>query len=145
MSIVAEIQQRLLAIDPPVFSIVDDAIALGAVTGRPNATPAAYVFVKEEAAEPNERATGQVIQRVQGDIAVVIITDNVSDTTGGAAGADLEALKKAVRQRIIGLVPAASQDGTPIEFVSGAVVQFRSGCVWHEQLFSAAWYEEEEA
>ncbi len=139
MSIIDDVQARLKAIDPPVFSIVDDAIALSAVKGRPNATPAAYVFLKEEHAQPNTRMSGgPLLQLVEADIAVVIITDNVSDQTGGAVRTDLETLKAKVRGAVMGMVPPSSDGQAPIEFVSGAVVNFSGGCVWHEQLFGCA-------
>lgn len=143
MSIVSDIVARLNAIDPQIFSIVGNAADFAAVDTLPLARPAAYVFVKEEASGDNERATGPVLQRCEADVAVVIVTDNVSDHHGGAASADLETLKVAVRAALVGFVPAASDDGTPIEHLSGRLIRFRQGTVWHEELFSAAYFVEE--
>lgn len=143
MSLVSEIRARLEAIDPPAFAMVEGAVALAGVRGRPNTTPAAFVFVREEAGDPNTRATGAVLQRVQSDVVVLIITDNLSDPQGGAAGDDLEALKAKVRQAVVGFEPTSVENALPLEFVSGAVVQFREGCVWHEEVYGTAWHMEE--
>lgn len=145
MSIVSEICDRLKAINPPVFRIVEDAAAFAALNGEPKATPAVYVLVEEEQSADNERMTGPVMQRVEADIAAVIVTRNVSDAIGGAAAGDIEALKAAVRKALIGLVPAASQGGDPIIHISGNLLKARNGHVWWRELFGAAFYLEEQA
>ena len=144
MSLVSDIQARLAGIDPPVFAIIDGAIGLAAVKTVPDAVPAAYVFVKEEASAPTDRMTGPVLQRVETDLAVLIIAGNVSDAQGAAAAVDLEALKAAVRGALIGYVPAAT-NGEPVQHVSGQLVQFKGGYAWHEDLYSAATYLEEQS
>lgn len=143
MSLVSDVIARLQAIDPPVFAIVDGAIGLATLKGVPDAVPAAYVFVKEEASAPSERMTGPVLQRVETDLAVLIIAGNVSDAQGAAAAGDLEALKAAVRGALIGYVPEAT-NGEPVQHVSGQLAQFRGGYAWHEDLYSAATYLEEQ-
>lgn len=140
MSIVSQCIARLQALQAPAFAIVEGAVELSAVKGRPNAMPAAYVFVKEEAARPNERMTGPVLQRLEQDIAVVLITENLSDTHGAALGEDLESLKANVNGALLGLVPTNSDDGSPLEYVSGAVLRMQGGVVWHESIFSASTY-----
>lgn len=145
MSIVSEICDRLKAIDPPVFRIVEDAAAFAALNGEPKATPAAYVLVEEEHSGDNERMTGPVMQRCEGDIAVVIVTRNVSDAIGGAAAGDIETLKGAVRKALIGFVPDTSRGGDPIIHVSGNLLKAKNGHVWHRELFGAAYYLEEQA
>ncbi|RWB50839.1 hypothetical protein, partial [Mesorhizobium sp.] len=87
MSINAEIQQLLTEIDPPVFRLVDGAAAYAALSGEPKAMPAAYVITEQEVSGENERMTGAVLQRTEVDIAVVIVTRNVADNSGGAAAA----------------------------------------------------------
>ncbi|QDY99063.1 hypothetical protein FQ775_01020 [Nitratireductor mangrovi] len=140
MSLVSDIVARLSAIDPQVFSIVGDAAEFAAIDTVPLSRPAVYAFIKEEASTANERGTGPVLQRCEADVAVIIITDNVGDHEGAAASGDLEALKQTVRAALIGFVPDASQDGTPVEHLSGQLIKFRQGTVWHEELFAAAYY-----
>lgn len=145
MSIVADIIARLKAIDPPAFAIVEGAAEFAAIDTVPLAMPAAYVLVESEESEENVRMTGPVLQRCVADVAVVIVTDNVSDHTGAAAAGDIEALKAAARGALVGLVPASSQDGAPVEHISGELLKAKGGTVWHRELFSAVHYIEEQA
>lgn len=138
MSIVSEVIARLTAISGAPFRIVEGAVELAAVKGRPTALPAAYVFIKQEQAGPNQRMTGPVLQPVELDVAVIIVTENLADLTGAQLGEDLEVLKGAVQVALLGMVPAGAQDGTPLEYVSGAVVKIGGGVVWHESIYSAS-------
>ena len=139
MSIVGEVITALQAITP-AFAIVSGAIELSAVKGRPNAVPAAYAYVRQESAGPNQRMTGPVLQPLELDVAVVIITENLSDLPGDALGEDLETLKARVRDALLGMVPTQTQDGTPLEYVSAEVVKIGGGVVWCEMVFSASSY-----
>ena len=143
MTLVSEIQARLEATSPAVFRIVAGAAAFASLVGEPKATPAAYVLVEQEASEENSRATGPVLQRTEADVAVIIVTRNVSDGIGGAASDDLEALKTAVRRALVGFVPTAAQGGDPLQHISGELLKAKSGSVWHKELFAAAYYLEE--
>ena len=82
--------------------------------------------------------TGPVLQRTEADVAVIIVTRNVSDGTGGAAADDIESLKSAVRGALIGWSPA-SGDADPVEHVSGNLLKAKNGSVWHRELFAAAY------
>ncbi|MAZ84124.1 MAG: hypothetical protein CME90_11030 [Hoeflea sp.] len=144
MSLVTEMIARLQAIDPSPFALIEGAVEFASIDKVPPAVPAAYVFIKNEAAEENSRATGKVLQRAEHDIAVVIITSNVSDATGAAAFDDIEALKVKVRGALVGFVPESSS-GDPLEYVSGQILRFRSGTVWFETVFAAASYIEEQS
>lgn len=145
MTIVSEFIAKLEAIDPAPFSIVAGAAEFASIDNAlPVAFPAAYVLVEEEASAPSSRGTGPVLQRCEADVAVVIITDNVSDAVGGAAAGDIETLKSAVRAALVGFVPVGSQDGTPVEHVSGELLKAKNGTVWHRELFAAAFYIEEQ-
>jgi len=140
MSLIDDVMARLNAIDPQPFALIEGAADLAAIDGNP---PALYAFIKEEAAEENTRATGPVLQRCENDIAVVIVTSNVSDATGSAALTDVEALKLATRSALVGFVPQSGV-GEPVEYVGGRVLRFRSGWVWVELVFSVASYIEEQ-
>lgn len=139
MSIVGEVLTRLQAITP-AFAIVSGAVELAAVKGRPNALPAAYAYIRQEMAGPNLRMTGPVLQPLELDVAVVVITENLSDLAGDELGEDLEVLKVRVRDALLGMVPGGTQDGTPVEYVSAEVVKIGAGVVWCEMVFSASLY-----
>jgi len=145
MSIVADIIAQLKAITPPVFSIVEGAAEFASIDTVPVAVPAAYVLVESEESEANVRMTGPVLQRCIADVAVVIVTDNVSDHTGAAASHDIETLKAKVRAVLVGFVPSSSGDGTPVEHISGELLKAKGGTVWHRELFAAVHYLQEQS
>lgn len=140
--IVAEIIARLVANTSSSFAIVEGAAALSEVQVRPPAMPAAYVVALREASGDNERMTS-VLQRTEVDVAVVIITDNLSDDRGDAAARDLEALKKVVRDTLIGWQPASAED--VVTHVSGELTKAREGVVWWEEVYATALYLEEDS
>jgi hypothetical protein len=138
---IAEIQNRLLTAPNTPFAIVEGATQLAQVKDRPTALPAAYVLILQEASAPTSRAMGPVLQRTEADIGVIIVTENVGDARGDAVSDDLELLKRFVRQQLIGFVPEGVDD--PIEHVSGEIIKARSGTVWFQDVFGAAYYQEE--
>lgn len=131
--IVDEIIARLQAAGSP-FKIVDGAAALSEVKDRPQQTPAAYVYISNEASKPNERMTGRVLQRMETDIAVVIITDNIAGAL--QVSGDIESLKGFVRRHLVGYVLPSALD--PLEHVLGQVVQIKDGLVWFEDVYATA-------
>lgn len=143
MTIVADIITRLHLINPLPFRIIEGAAEFASIDTVPVATPAAYVLVESEESEANTRITGPVLQRCLADVAVVIVTDNVSDHTGAAASNDIEALKAMVRAALIGFVPSSNQDGTPVEHISGELIKAKGGTVWHRELFAVVHYLQE--
>ncbi|MFH1796268.1 MAG: hypothetical protein ABIF45_17400 [Pseudomonadota bacterium] len=142
MSVVSEIIARLSPETGGVFAIVEGAGGWAAVSDSvPTAMPAAYVVSLREASDKNERITGRVLQHLEADIAVILVTDNVSDAIGGAAAGDIEALKAWVRGRLLGFTPASAAD--PLVHVSGELLKTKNGVVWHEEVYGASTYLEE--
>jgi len=137
--IVREIIARLKAQASPPFALVAGSADLAALgSARPPALPAAYVFVSEEAAGENERVNA-VLQRMEIDVCVVVVAGNVSDAHGGAAAADSEALKRAVRAALVGWQPPSAED--VVTNVGGKLVRAAGGTVWWELTFGTATYE----
>jgi hypothetical protein len=136
--IVPETIGRLKTAPQTPLRLVDGAAALAAIgTAKPLATPAGYVFVAEEAAAENSRATG-VLQRVEMDVSVVLVTQNVSDALGGAAAGDVEALKAWTKAQLLGWQPPSAED--VLTYVGGRMVRARDGLVWWELTFATATY-----
>lgn len=121
-----------------LFGRIADLAALDQASGGPKATPAAFVFIAEEAAAENERATAGILQRNEVDLAVLLIVRNVADAAGGAAASDIDALKETVRLALLGWQPGETCE--PIEAVSFRVVGIRNGFVRYELIFSTAHY-----
>ncbi|SDA39146.1 phage tail terminator protein [Mesorhizobium qingshengii] len=140
MTLSSEFQQRLRDINPPIFRMVEGAAAFAALNGEPKATPAAFVLVEEEQSSPNERMTGRLAQRCEADVAIIIVTRNVSDGTGGAAAEDNEAVKAKVREALIGFEPATVNNADVVEHISSNLLKAKNGYVWQRELFGAGYY-----
>ncbi|MBZ9678896.1 hypothetical protein [Mesorhizobium sp. ES1-1] len=136
MSLVSDIIERLDTISPPAFSFVGGAADFASIGSVPTATPAAYVLIEAEASAPTERATGPVLQRLESDVAVVIVAGNVSDFVGAAASQDIEDLKAIVRKALIGFTPACADD--VVQHISGELLKAKNGFVWHKELFGTS-------
>ncbi len=138
MSTISEIKDRLRGDGTP-FCLVSGATALAQVKDRPDSLlPVAYVLSAREVSAANTRATGRVLQRMERDIMVVIVAEDLGDPTGDVVQDPLEALKAWVRARLIGFMPTDMQD--PMTHVSGEVVQATGGTVWFEDIYSAPLY-----
>lgn len=138
MSTISEVKERLLQ-HPTLFRVVKGATALAQVKDRPSAQlPVAYVLSAKEVSAPNERSTGDILQRQERDVLVVIITEDLGDADGDAVEDQLEELKSFARARLVGFVPTDMQE--PITHVAGEVVQAAAGAVWFEDTFSAPTY-----
>ncbi|TIY11028.1 MAG: hypothetical protein E5V16_08160 [Mesorhizobium sp.] len=140
MTLSSEFQQRLRDIDPPLFRLVEGAAAWASLNGEPKTTPAAFVLVEEEHSGENQRMTGNVLQRTEADVAVIIVTRNVSDGTGGAAADDIEILKDAVRGALIGFEPTSVNNADVVEHISSNLLKAKNGHVWQRELFGAGYY-----
>ena len=140
--IVASVIERLTRECAGLFALVEGAGELTEVTDRLANSPAAFVVPTREISGDNERATGGVLQRTEIDFTVVIITDNRSDHRGGAAAADIDPLKAAVRKALIGWVPVGAED--LVTHVGGELSKSRGGSVWWEDTFATAAYLEQE-
>lgn len=137
MSTIPEIKARLLEPGTP-FALVKGATALALVKDRPLTLPAAYVLSPKEVSGANERGTGNVLQRSERDIMVVIVCQELSDFEGDATSDTLETFKSYVRGQVIGFVPTDMNE--PITHVAGEVVEAIGGTVWFEDTYSAPIY-----
>lgn len=138
MSTISEIKALLLGTGTP-FAAVSGATALAAVKDRPAGTlPQAFVLTAREAAGDNDRATGPVRQRVERDIMVVIVAEDLGDADGDRANDQIETLTDWCKGELVGFVPTDMD--LPITYVGGEIVETRAGCAWHEQTYAAPIY-----
>lgn len=140
MSAIGEIKARLLQAPTP-FTAVLGAMSLAQIkdNGKPEAAaPVAYVLTAREVSAENERMTGNVMQRSERDIMLVIYAEHLGDPMGGDVDDELEALKAFGRARLIGWHTSDMHE--PITHVAGEVVEARGGGVWFEDTFAAPTY-----
>jgi hypothetical protein len=140
MSLVDEMVTRLKAECGDTFKLIERVAQMADIKVLPTAMPALYVYVVEEAAKENERVN-EVYQRVEADIACMIITSNVGDPKGGRASSDVEILKKVIDDTLIGWQPASAAEA--IEYVGGRLARANAGAVWWEHTLGAAFYKGE--
>lgn len=138
MSIIGEIIARTKEQCGETFRIIGGAGDLAQVKDQPLALPAAYVFVKDEASEPNARATGPSLQITALDIGIVIVTANLGDGRGAAAAADIEALKTSIRDALVGWNPPSA--ASAVQNIGGQMVKTVGGTVWWEHTVSTSFY-----
>ncbi|WP_429813551.1 phage tail terminator protein [Ensifer sp. B1-9] len=138
---IRSIVDRLMEPGTP-FRIVGGAGALASVKDRPPQVPAAYVYEAADRSHPTERATGLILQRNEGDIAVVIVTENLSGTDDFEAAEDIVNLRKYVRRRLVGFIPTDAAD--PLQHVAGEMQQAVNSTIWFEDVYSTAHYIEEQ-
>ena len=108
-----------------------------AIGGTPN-TPAAYVMPLAETAEES-KFIGVIDQRLTQEFAVVLVVSNLRDATGAAAIAELATRRAALRAALLGWVPDAAT-GEPVQFVTGAVLEFRDQRLWWRDVFRVIAY-----
>ena len=140
MSAIADIKNRLLGAGTP-FAAVEGAANFAGIENHSHGTPAAFILSPEDVSGDNERMTGNILQRNEGDIAIIIVLENLGDIAMGDAANDLDDIKAFVRKQLLGFEPAGSDE--PMEHISGKLLKANGGTVWHEELFSLVTYLEQ--
>lgn len=104
----------------------------------PTALPAAFVVPLEDHARPNHLDTG-ISQRVDSRFGVVFALRNLRDGVGAAANDDLEALRRAVKDALLGWMPPGADD--VCIYGGGRVLQMNNQVLWYQDDFVTAYYE----
>lgn len=116
-----------------------DALLKGA---QSIAVPAALVVHLADQPHADEGFTGLHMQRVASRYAVVFVLDNKRGALGNDAIPNLEQLRAAVRQALLGWSPEPELD--PVQAGPGGLIDFVNGRVWwgDEFLFDHYWSEQ---
>lgn len=135
MSDLHEFKARLLEAGTPFFN-VRGATSMAQIKDKPaGPLPQAFVLVAEEMAQDNTRMTGSVLQRLERDIAVVIVAEHLGDADGADVADPLELLKAYVLSRLIGWQSSSMVD--VVTYVRGEAMEAVDGCVWFAAFYSA--------
>lgn len=129
---IAAIRQRLADADIGLKLVAGAAQFQAATDANPVATPAAFVIRVRDAGSGSP-TYGRVRQMVAASVAIVLAVQNVADPKGEAAGDDIEELRAAVRNTLLGWAPVGEYK--PLEFESGALVAFRGGHLWWQDIY----------
>lgn len=118
--------------------LVGGAADLATAYGTPLPTvPAAYVVMMAESASPNSLGN-EVEHQVTVRFAVVIAARNVADATGASVAAEVEVLRTAVRELLLGWLPKGAI--AVCEFVRGALADFDAGLMWWQDEYQTDYY-----
>ena len=112
---------------------IDGAAAFeAAAEAKPSAVPAAFVLPLQEQAGANELGCA-VAQLVTVSFGIALAITNRADAKGCNALLDIGALRKSVRQALLGWVPEGAQ--FPMEFGGGALLGFKNGVLWWQDIY----------
>jgi hypothetical protein len=100
-----------------------------------NKLPAAYAVPGRETASPNQEITS-VLQRVEVRFAIVLAISNQRDARGEKAQSQLEPVRDAVKDRLLGWPPSAAFD--PCEFAGGRLLALNDAVLWWQDEFVTA-------
>jgi hypothetical protein len=117
-----------------LFRAIDGLAELAALSGPPVLKPACYVFPLREDPEPNIAAFGEISQKVDVTIGVMIFAQNLSDATGRAALADIQALRAAVKTALLGWTPAGWQ---PLQLGPGELADIAGGVAQWQDTYTS--------
>lgn len=123
----------------PSIKLVDGAAGFqAAAESNPMATPCVFVIPLEESPGPSVVAD-VVIQRVMAKVGVIFVLRNLKDAKGVAAQEDLQVLRNAVKEQLLGWQPAAGYD--PLERGPGHLLAFRDGHMWWQDIYQSSYYD----
>ncbi|WP_421793514.1 phage tail terminator protein [Hydrocarboniphaga effusa] len=115
----------------PEFKTIAGAPTLAMAMKTGNFTHSAYIFISKVNAEANG-LVNKISQRVPVEVSVAYWVRNVSDSTGEAALDDVEDLRLAVLEALLGWTPAEQIE--PFLYRGGSVVSSQFGAVlWADQ------------
>lgn len=121
---------------PPLVSIGmgQDLVALGEGTAAPDR--AAYVVPISQDPEPNERATGPVLQRVRVTFAVAVCVRRYGDAKGSDRVSATDEIDAALESALLGWQPRDEAD--PITLVGIRSSPAKNGVLWHVSTWETA-------
>lgn len=119
------------------LAIVGGAAELAAATEALAASPAAFVLEEDTAARENQVVT-EVHQRLDVTLGVYLAVKNAKDSRGESGQGDLETLRIATRDALLGWTPGG--DVEPLTYAGGRLFSFQPGLIWWRESFRTAHY-----
>lgn len=125
-----------IAAECPQFKLIEGVAEFAALVGQPKALPACYVVPLSESDAGDDDFDGDY-QRVDARFGVCIAAGNVCSPGGREALNDLQALRQAVRDALLGWVPAGFD--MPALFDRGELLAIKPGLVWWQDSWRTAY------
>jgi hypothetical protein len=122
----------------PQFNLIGGAAEFERAQQGLTTVPAAFVVPAEESAAAENPFMDQITQQqVSADFAVVLAVRNVADGAGAAAVDELDAVRKPVRDALLGWQPDSEYFGC--EFRDGRLLAFANGILWWADTYRTAY------
>lgn len=138
MSLIDAVIAHLKTSVPSLKKVSGAVDFASAGTDLKNSTPAAYVLPLADKAGQNELCNA-VSQRVDVRFGVVLAVQNLRDARGQNAHSDLEPIRRAVIDALLGWNPDA--DHAPVLYGGGRLLQLADGVLWWQLEFVTVYYE----
>lgn len=119
------------------LKIVGGSAEIAAAAEALAASPAAFVIEETNKAGENPVAH-DVHQRVDVSLSIFLAVKNAKDSRGQAGMSDLETLRLAVRDALLGWAPAT--DIEPLTYAGGELFRFDPGLIWWREGWRTAHY-----
>lgn len=132
------LKERIRQMVPAIKLVGGAADFQSAAEANPAVTPACFVIPMEEQPEPNKLGD-IIIQRVHAQVGIVLVVRNLTDAKGVAAQADIDALRKQVKDQVFGW--QATPDLDPFERGNSHLLAFRDGHMWWQDLYTTSFYD----
>jgi len=133
-----EIIARIKATVPAIKLVGEAADFQTAVENNPKITPACFVIPLQEMPERAEFA-GAMLQQVAVAVGVIIVIRNVADTTGAAAKANIDTLRKQIKDQLYGWKAETQLD--PFERGASNLLAFREGHMWWQDVYLTSYFD----
>lgn len=123
-----------------VMGIADLGLIIGQDRVAAPVTPGVYVIPdSENAPKENDLATGATHQEVTERVSIVSAIQNVRDATGRVAHQNLRALRRALKDALIGWTPDV--ESAPVEFDNGKLFRFSDQTVLWMDTYRTRYHE----
>lgn len=119
------------------LNIVGGAAGIAAASVSLPAAPAAYVIEEKNTTGENEIAN-DVHQRVEVTLSVFLAVKNAKDSRGESGQGDLETLRQAARDALLGWSPQSGVE--PLTYMGGELFRFEPGHIWWREGWRTAHY-----
>lgn len=126
------LRARILATVPAIKFVGTAPDFQHAAESNPKITPACFVIPMGKVPRPSAMAD-VVVQRVTSTVGIVLVVRNLSDAKGVAAGGDMEALSRLVKNQVYGWQAQPELD--PFELGNSHLLTFRDGHMWWQDQY----------
>lgn len=123
LSVIERLREKV-----PALRLIDGAAGLEAAErAKPERVPAAFVIANEKAGANHGYSGGEMAQKVEVTVVVVLFVEHSKAGAGGKAQAELDVLRGQVRNALMNWKPMAVGSATALHFVASDGESYSAG------------------